>query len=87
MIYAQMNQQRNWDNVIFSGEKTLKSGHFSVGIWGWVSRDGAGEMTFVDRCMDSEEYCEVLDQVLIPSVEIVYGNMQNVVFMQVILSQ
>ncbi len=111
LLYAQMNQHRNWDNVIFSDEKTFqsdrhhkthcyrpdncrfdaeyiqptrRSGRISVGIWGWISRAGPGEMTFVDGRFNSVKYCEVLEEVLIPSVDICYGGMQNVTFMQVI---
>lgn len=111
LIYAQINQHRNWDNVIFSDEKTYqsdrhqkthcyrpdhcryddeyiqptqRSGRISAGIWGWMSRDGPGEMTFVTGRMNSVEYCEILEDILIPSVELSYGSMRNVIFMQVI---
>lgn len=114
LIYAQQNQHRNWDNVIFSDEKTYqsdrhqkthcyrpdncryddeyiqptrRSGRISAGIWGWISRAGPGEMTFVTGRLNSVEYCEILSDVLIPTVEILYGSMQNVIFMQVILFQ
>lgn len=40
-------------------------------------------MTFVSGRLNSAAYCEILEDVLIPSVEICYGSMQNVIFMQV----
>lgn len=65
-------------------QPTRRSGRISAGIWGWISRAGPGEMTFVSGRLNSVAYCEILEEVLIPSVEICYGSMQNVIFMQVI---
>lgn len=79
--YALANCNRNWDNVLFSDEKTYqtdrhqkthlyrpdnlrfddryiqptqRSGRISVGIWGWISRDGPGEMTSISGKMNSK---------------------------------
>lgn len=111
LLYAHQNQHRNWNNVIFSDEKTFqsdrhqkthlyrprntrydieyiqptrRSGRISAGVWGWISREEPREMTFVSGRLNSADYCEILEEVLIPSVEISYGSMQNVIFMQVI---
>lgn len=65
-------------------QPTRRSGRISAGIWGWISREGPGEMTFVSGRLNSIDYCEILEEVLIPPVEICYGSMQNVIFMQVI---
>lgn len=108
--YALANINRNWDNVIFSDEKTFqsdrhqkthlyrpdglrfddryiqpiqRSGRISAGIWGWISREGPGEMTFVSGRLNSQGYTEILEDVLIPSVDISFGGFQNKIFMQV----
>lgn len=110
LLYAQMNQHRNWDNVIFSDEKTFqsdrhqkthlyrpnnmryddryiqptqRSGRITAGIWGWISRAGPGEMTFVSGRLNSVQYCEILEDTLITPAEICFGSMLNMVFMQV----
>lgn len=107
--YALANINRNWDNVIFSDEKTFqsdrhqkthlyrpdgmrfddryiqptrRSGRISAGIWGWISRYGPGEMTFITGRMNSREYTEILEDVLVRTVDILFGGFQNFLFMQ-----
>lgn len=108
--YALQNLTRDWDNVIFSDEKTYqtdrhqrthlyrpkncryderyiqptrRSGRVSAGVWGWISRDGPGEMTMISGRLNSLGYIELLEDNLIPTVEISYESLRNVVFMQV----
>lgn len=109
--YAIANLNRNWDNVIFSDEKTFqsdshqrtnlyrpdgmrfddryihstqRSGRITAGVWGWISREGPGEMAFILGRMNSQVYTDTLEEVFLPSVEISYGGFQNLAFMQVI---
>lgn len=60
-----------------------RSGRISAGLWGWISIDGPGEMSMISGRMNSIGYVELLEQNLIPSIDISYGGLQNVVFMQV----
>lgn len=62
-------------------QPTRRSGRISAAIWGWISRDGPGEMTFISGRLNSVVYCDILEGVLIPTVDICYGGMANVVFM------
>lgn len=81
--YAQSNLNRNWDETIFSDEKTFRCGHITAGVWGWIGCGGPGELSIIDGRLNSELYVEILKDVLVPSVEICYGSMANVVFIQV----
>lgn len=107
--FAIYNLYRDWNNVIFSDEKTYqtdrhqkmhvyrpknsrydqryiqsnqRSGRLTAGIWGWISRDGPGEMCFIGRRLNSHGYIDILDEVLLPSLKICYPN-ENKIFMQV----
>lgn len=60
-----------------------RSGRVSIGIWGWISRDGPGELSVVSGRLNSAGYIDILEENLIPTVEISYGNLNDVVFMQV----
>lgn len=59
-----------------------RSGRLTAGIWGWISADGPGEMCFINRRLNSHGYIEILDEVLLPSMEAYYPDEQRV-FMQV----
>lgn len=60
-----------------------RSGRVSCGIWGWISRDGPGELSVISGRLNSVGYIELLEENLIPAVEICYGGVNNMVFMQV----
>lgn len=110
LLYAQANLNRNWDNVIFSDEKTFqsdrhqqthlyrpancrydedyiqptqRSGRITAGVWGWISRAGPGELAFVSGRLNSVQYCDILEDVLITPAETYFDGIQNMVFMQV----
>ncbi len=59
-----------------------RSGRVSCGLWGWICRGGPGEMTMISGRLNSVGYVEIMEQVLVPSLE-AYGNLQDFVFMQV----
>lgn len=107
--YALQNLTRDWNNVIFSDEKTFqsdrhqrthlyrpsncryddryiqptrRSGRITAGLWGWISRDGPGEMTLISGRLNSVGYVEILEENLLPTIEISYGGLGNIVFMQ-----
>lgn len=110
MGYALENLTRDWNNVLFSDEKTYqtdrhqklhvyrpknsrfneryiqksqRSGRISAGFWGWICRDGPGELVPVSRRLNSDGYLELLEDVLKPTVNICFGGFQDMVFMQV----
>lgn len=64
-------------------QATQRSGRISAGVWGWISRDGPGEMSMISGRLNSVGYIELLEENLVPTVEICYGDLANVVFMQV----
>lgn len=59
-----------------------RSGRLTAGIWGWISSDGPGEMCFINRRLNSHGYIEILDEVLLPSMNICYPG-EQMIFMQV----
>lgn len=62
-----------------------RSGRISAGIWGWISESGPGEMCMIDGRLNSEKYVNILEEVLLPSLEIVHPG-ENMIFMQVSLN-
>lgn len=59
-----------------------RSGRISCGVWGWIGRGGPGEMTMISGRLNSVGYVEILEEVLVPSLE-AHGDLQDFVFMQV----
>lgn len=59
-----------------------RSGRISAGVWGWISEAGPGEMCLIGGRLNSPKYIEILEEVLIPSLDISYRN-ANMIFMQV----
>lgn len=66
-------------------QPTQRSGRISAGMWGWISVDGPGEMSMISGRLNSVGYMELLEDNLLRTVEISYGGLGNVVFMQVSL--
>lgn len=64
-------------------QPTRGNGRTTERFWGWISQDGPGDIVSTPAISSSEKYCGLLENVLIPSVEICYGDMRNVVVMQV----
>lgn len=48
------------------------SGRISTAYWGWMSSAGPGELTPISSRMDAVEYVGVLEDVLLPSVQLLY---------------
>ena len=48
---------------------TVKHGGGNVLVWGCMSAAGVGELHFIDRNMNSNMYCEILQQRMIPSLQ------------------
>lgn len=59
-----------------------RSGRLTAGIWGWISSDGPGEMCFINRRLNSHGYIEILNDVLLPTLDISYPDERRT-FMQV----
>lgn len=53
--------------------KTNQSGRFSINVWGWISARGPGVCQIVQGRLNAPLYCNILNQVMIPSVGAVYG--------------
>lgn len=64
-------------------QPTRRSGRISGGVWGWISQAGPGEMSMITGRLDSIEYVSILEENLVPTVQLLYGDLRNVVFMQV----
>lgn len=78
-VYRPKNSRFN-ENYI---QETQRSGRISAGYWGWISRDGPGELVPVGGRLNSKGYLEILENTLKPTMEICYGGFKDMVFMQV----
>lgn len=45
-----------------------RSGHVTCNLWGWMSINGVGELTPINGRFTSEQYIEILEEVMLPSV-------------------
>lgn len=61
--------------------KFLKRDQLTSGVWGWISADGPGKMSFVEH-LNSLSYTDLLEEMLLPMVKKHYPG-QQMVFMQV----
>lgn len=68
-------------------QENQRSGRISAGYWGWISRDGPGELVSIGGRLNSNGYVEILEDVLKPTMEISYGGFADMIFMQVSKSQ
>ncbi|CAI9728859.1 Transposable element Tcb1 transposase [Octopus vulgaris] len=48
---------------------TVKHGGRSVMLWGCMSAAGVGELTFIERTMDSRLHCEILQKTMLKSIK------------------
>jgi len=44
------------------------SGHITAAFWGWMSSDGPGDLVEVGRNFNAEQYVDILDGIMLPSV-------------------
>ncbi len=50
-------------------EDKSKSGRFSCNFHGFISRRGLEELTLFDRHLNSEKYCEILENTVFPAMD------------------
>lgn len=60
-----------------------RSGRISAGYWGWICKDGPGELVPIGGRLNSKGYVEILEDVLKPTMEYSFGGFKDMVFMQV----
>lgn len=58
-----------------------RSGRITIGFWGWMSKEGPGELVEITGRMNAKDYVEILEDSFLPSVDICYPN-RRVTFMQ-----
>lgn len=49
-----------------------RSGRISAAYWGWMSHAGPGELVRVNRRFSALDYVQVLEDVMLPSVRVIY---------------
>ncbi|KAK3874910.1 hypothetical protein Pcinc_020227 [Petrolisthes cinctipes] len=49
-------------------QPTRRSGRITAGLWGWMAACGPGELVVIDERLNSLQYIEILEQIMIPSV-------------------
>lgn len=64
-------------------QESQRSGRISAGYWGWISKDGPGELVPIGGRLNSKGYVEILEQILKPTMELSFGGFKDMVFMQV----
>ncbi len=73
----EMNSNRK-KIFVFKGDerprKTKLNPNYSIMVWGAISKRGKISLTFVEDTMNKEKYIEVLNNFLLPSASIVFGN-------------
>lgn len=53
--------------------RNRNSGRISIAFWGWMSAAGPGELVEINTRMNAAEYINILENVLLPSVRILYN--------------
>lgn len=61
-------------------QKRNNSGRFSINVWAWISAQGPGVCWNIGGALNSNSYLEILENVLLPSARIMFGN--NFIFQQ-----
>jgi hypothetical protein len=72
------NTRYNENNVI----PNRRSGRISCGVWGWMSSAGPGELCQVTGRLNSRDYIEILNDVLLPSLRVYYPSINPVYVVQ-----
>ncbi|KAL6252156.1 hypothetical protein P5V15_010307 [Pogonomyrmex californicus] len=63
------------DNQRFDSKYVIpheRSGRITCAMWGWISSHGPGELIEVSPHMDAEEYVNILENVLLPTIRSIY---------------
>ncbi len=53
---------------------TVKHGGGSIMVWGCMTTAGTGELRFIEENMDSNMYCDILKQKMMPSLQKQFSN-------------
>ncbi len=53
---------------------TVKHGGGSIMVWGCMTTAGTGELRFIEGNMDSNMYCDILKQKMMPSLQKLFNN-------------
>ncbi len=53
---------------------TVKHGGGSIMVWGCMTTAGTGELQFIEGNMDSNMYCDILKQKMMPSFQKLFSN-------------
>lgn len=60
-----------------------QSGHVTCNLWGWISLYGVGELTDINGRFTADQYIEILEEVMLPSVRAyVLPYPERIVFVQ-----
>lgn len=55
-------------------QETSTSGRITCGVWGYITKGGVGELCEISAHMNSQEYTRILDEVLLPTLNVSYGD-------------
>lgn len=69
-LYRRNNTRYEERNIL----KINRSGRISLSMWGWMSAAGPGELVPTSPRMNAEEYVDILNTVMLPSVQALYGH-------------
>lgn len=59
-----------------------QSSRINLAYWGWMSSAGPGELVRIDGRMDATQYIRILEEVLLPSVRIIYPAPHRITLVQ-----
>lgn len=51
-----------------------RSGHVTCNVWGWIHLYGVGELTEITGRFTADQYLEILEEVLVPTVRLLLGD-------------
>lgn len=60
-------------------QSIIRSGRFSVPVWGWISGTGAGNLHRIEGQLNSAQYVDILEQTMKPTVTAMFGT-EDVLF-------
>ncbi len=78
-----------WNHVLWSDESnvnlfdsdgenfalpTVEHGGGSIMVWGCMTTASTGELRFIEENMDSNMYCDILKQKMMPSLQKLFSN-------------
>ena len=64
--------------------EVARSGHVTANVWGWIHLYGVGELAEIHGRFNSEQYIEILEEVMLPTVrQYALPYPEQIIFMQV----